>query len=80
MKNSCVEQIRPTAIGRCIGLDRLATWDEARWAISQGTFEFGGLCDDFREADSDCSGRPRRFPEDNACLAIAYEMIDCISN
>jgi hypothetical protein len=43
-----------------IGLDRLATWYEVRCAMlvsSQCAFELGGACDDFRDMDSDFSGR-----------------------
>jgi hypothetical protein len=66
-----------------IGLDRLATWNEVRCAMSfssQGGFELVCACDDFREIDSDFSGRACNLPEDIMWLAIASEMLDSISN
>lgn len=83
MKISCSEQTRPAVVGSCLGLDRLATWDEvccAMSSLSHGAFELAGVCDDFREVDSDSSGRACNLSEDAAWLAIASEMIDCIRN
>ena len=83
MKNSCLEQMRPAVIGSCIGLDRLATWDEVCRAmpfLSHGAFELVGACDDFREMDSDFRGRACNHPEDTAWLAIANEALDSVSN
>jgi len=48
--------------------------------LSHGAFELAGVCDDFREVDSDFSGRACNLSEDAAWSAIANEMIDCISN
>jgi hypothetical protein len=66
-----------------IGLDRLATWDEVRCAMSfssPGAFGHLDACNDFREMDSDFSGRACNPPEDIAWLAIASKMLDSTSN
>jgi hypothetical protein len=66
-----------------IVLDRLATWDEVRCAMSfssQGAFELAGACGDFREMDSDFSDRACNLPEDIVWLAIVSRMTDFISN
>jgi hypothetical protein len=65
-----------------IGLDRIATWNEVRCAMSsssQGAFEFGG-CGDFREVDSDFRGRAYSLPENIVWLAIVSETLDSTSN
>jgi hypothetical protein len=71
------------AVESPIGLDRLATWDEVRSAMSfssQGAFELVGTCDDCRELDSDFAGRACNLSEDIMCLAIVSEMPDSMSN
>jgi hypothetical protein len=71
------------AIESPIGLDRLATWDEVRSAmsfLSQGASELVGACDDCRELDSDFTGRARNLSEDIMWLAIVSEMPDSMSN
>jgi hypothetical protein len=66
-----------------IGLDRLATWDEVRCAMSfssHDAFELVGACDAFREMDSDFSGRACHLPDDIVWLAMVNEMLDSTSN
>jgi hypothetical protein len=66
-----------------IGLDRLATWNEVRCAMSmsfQGALELVGACNNFREVDSDFSGRACNLSEDIMWLAIVNEMPDSKSN
>ena len=66
-----------------MGLDRLATWNEVRCALSlspQGDFELAGACNDFREMDSDFSGRACNLSEDSVWMAILSEIVDSISN
>jgi hypothetical protein len=66
-----------------IGLDRLATCNEVRCAMSfssQGVFELVGACDASREMDSDFSGRPGDLSEDIVWLAMVSEMLDSTSN
>ena len=66
-----------------IGLDRLATWNEVRCAMSfssQGAFELVGRCDDFLDMDTDFSGRACNLPEDIVWLAIVNRMLDSTSN
>jgi hypothetical protein len=65
------------------GLDRLATQDEVRRAMSFSTpcaLEFVGLRDDFSEVDSDASGREPKLREEIEWLMIAREMRDCVNN
>ena len=65
------------------GLDRLATRNEGRCAMSfssQGAFGLVGACDDFREMDSDFSGRACNLPEHTMWLAIVSGMLDSTSN
>jgi hypothetical protein len=67
------------AIESPIGLDRLATWDEVRSAMSfssQGASELVGTC----ELDSDFAGRACNLSEDIMWLAIISEMPDSMSN
>jgi hypothetical protein len=69
-----------SSVESCIGLDRLATWDEVRYAMaSQGAFELVGACDDCRELDPDFTGRARNLSKDT-WLAIVSEMPDSMSN
>jgi hypothetical protein len=66
-----------------IGLDRLATWNEVRCAMSfssPGAFGLVGSCDDFREVDSDLSGRACNLPEDIMWLTVVSGMLDSKSN
>jgi hypothetical protein len=69
--------MRPLDTERFIGLDRLATWNEVRYALSsssQGIIELAGPRDDSSEIDSDFSGRTGNFPEDDMWWTIASEM------
>jgi hypothetical protein len=69
----------PVDIKNSIGLDRLATWNEVRCAMSFSTqvaIELVGTCDDFREIDSDFNGRACNLPEDKMWSAIVSEMLD----
>jgi hypothetical protein len=75
--------MKPVDIESPIGLDRLATWGEVRCAMSfwsQGPFELIGPCDEFREMDSDLSGRAPKLPEDMMWFEIAREIVDLKSN
>jgi len=59
MKNFSVKE-------NCIGLDRLATWDEVRCAMaawSQGLFELGCTSGDRGDVKSDASGGLGVFPD-----------------
>ena len=65
------------------GLDRLATQDEVRRAMScssPGALEFAGFRDDFSEKDSDASGRASKLREAIEWLTIAREVQDFIDN
>jgi hypothetical protein len=71
--------MKPENVKSPIGLDRLATWNEVRCAMSfwsQGALELLGPCDEFREIDSDLSGRACKLSEDMNWLEIASEMVD----
>jgi hypothetical protein len=75
--------MKPVGIESPTGLDRLATSNEVRWALSfspQGAFVLVGNCDDSREMDSDFSGRACNLPQGIVWLAIASEMRDSTSN
>jgi hypothetical protein len=75
--------MKPVDIECPTGLDRLATSNEVRCALSfspQGTFVLVGDCDDFREMDSDFKVRACNLPQDIVWLAIASEMRDSASN
>ena len=75
--------MKPIDIDSSIGLDRLATLNEVRYAMSfssQGALGFVVGCDDFRTMDSDFSGRGVNLPEDIVWLEIASEMLDSKSN
>jgi hypothetical protein len=69
--------MKPLDIERSIGLDRLATWNEVRYALSfssQCIIEVAGPRDDSGKSDSDFSGRTGNLPEDDMWLAIVSEM------
>jgi len=71
--------MKPVDIESPIGLDRLATWDEVRCAMSfwsQGALELVSPCDEFREMDSGLSLRAPKLPEDMTWLDIDSEMVD----
>ncbi len=75
--------MKPVNIDNFTGLDRIATWNEVRYAIS--AFSFGinqskSVHDDLLELDSDFSDRPEFLSEDDMWAAIVSEMPDCISN
>jgi hypothetical protein len=75
MNSECIESF--------VGLDRLATQDEVRRAMSSSSpraLEFVGLRDDFSEMDSDASGRAPNLREAIEWLMIAREMQDFICN
>jgi hypothetical protein len=66
-----------------IVLDRIATWNEVRYAMafkSQVPFESVGARDDLIEMDSSVSGRACDLSEDAMWLAIAREMPDSKCN
>ena len=66
-----------------IGLDRIATWNEVRYALSfssQCIIELPGPRDDSSKIDSDFSGRTGNLSEDDMWLAIVGEMPDSKSN
>jgi hypothetical protein len=70
-------------IENSIGLDRIATWNEVRYAVafpSQVPFESFGAIDDLIEMDSSVSGRACDVSEDAMWLAIAQEMPDSKCN
>jgi hypothetical protein len=65
------------------GLDRIATWNEVRYALSfssQCIIELAGPCDDSSKIDSDFNGRTGNLSEDDMWLAIVGEMPDSKSN
>jgi hypothetical protein len=71
------------AIERSIGLDRVATCDEVRYAMafpSQVTCESVGAHDDLIEMDFGVRGRDCNLPEDAMWRAIAQEMPDSKCN
>ena len=66
-----------------IGLDRIATWNEVRYALSfssQCIIELAGPRDDSSKIDSDFSGLTGNLSEDDMWLAIIGEMPDSKSN
>jgi hypothetical protein len=70
-------------VASSVGLDRLATPDEIRCAMSHSSptaLEFLGLGGDFSEMDSDASGRPPNLREELEWLMIVREMRNCIGN
>jgi hypothetical protein len=83
LRGTCLSLMKLVDIESSIGLDRLATWNEVRCAMSvssQGALEVIGACDDFRKMDSDFSRRACNLPADIMWLAIISEMPDSISN
>jgi len=75
MNSGCIESF--------VGLDRLATPDEVRRAMSSSSpraLEFLGLRDDFSEMDFNASGRAPNLREAIEWLMIAREMQDFICN
>ena len=66
-----------------VGLDRLATGDEVRCAMSFSSPDalgLVGLCDEFSEMDSDCNGRACNLRGDIEWSMIVLEMRDSISS
>jgi hypothetical protein len=66
-----------------IGLDRIATWNEVRYAMafpSQVPVESVGARDDLIEMDSSVSGRACDLSEDDMWLAIARGIPDSKCN
>jgi len=58
--------MKPADIGNSIGLDRLSTrieYFDALSLLSQGSFDFAGEHDDFREMGADSSGRACGVPK-----------------
>ena len=75
--------MKTVEIKSSIGLDRLATWNEVRCAmscLSQASSELARSWDDSHEADSDFRGRACNLPEDDMWLAIISDMPDSRSN
>jgi hypothetical protein len=75
--------MKPVNIENFTGLDRIATWNEVRCAMSaspQGALPFKSVRDDFLEVDSDFGDRARNLSEDDMWLAIVNEMPDSKSN
>jgi len=71
------------AVESPIGLDRLATWNEVRSAVSfscQGHFEVVCTCDDCHEVDSDITNRADNFFKDVMLLTIVSEMPNVMSS
>jgi hypothetical protein len=67
MKNFSVKE-------NCIGLDRLATWDEVRCAMalsSQGASELGSTSGGPRDAKSDAAGCVGVFPDEGHEFFVA---------
>jgi hypothetical protein len=76
------ESDRPCSEGS-IGLARLATCDEVRYAMSvssQGTLDLVRACDDFPNIGSYLSDRVCRLPEDIVWLAIFSGALDSVRN
>ena len=75
--------MKPVYIEGSLGLDRQATWNEVRWALSsssQSIVVHDGPRDDSSNIDSDFNGRTGNLPEDDMWLAIVSEMPDSKSN
>ena len=67
MKNFSVKE-------NCIGLDRLATWDEVRRAMaawSQGAFELGYTSGGHGDVKSDAAGWLGVFPDEEHQFFVA---------
>ena len=75
--------MKVVAVESFIGIDRIATCNEVRYAMSftsPGGFEFVSDCDDSSETDSDFNGRACNLSEENMWLAIASAIPDSKSN
>ena len=75
--------MKPVDVKHSIGLDRLATCNEVRSAMSfssQSAFGLISACDESREMDSEFSGRACNLSEDNVWLEFVSEMVDSKSN
>jgi len=75
MNRGCIES--------AVGLDRLATFEEVRCAmsfLSPADLGFVGLRDDFSAMDPDSNGRAAHHREESAWLMIVHKMRDCIGN
>jgi hypothetical protein len=75
--------MKPVNIDNSTGLDRIATWNEVRYAMSvssQGINSFKIVRDDFLEVDSDLNERAQNLSEDDMWLAIVNKMPDSKSN
>jgi hypothetical protein len=62
--------MKPVDIKSSIGLDRLATWNEVRCAMSmssQRSFAVGGACEDVLDMDSERSDRAGNPPRSPPC-------------
>jgi hypothetical protein len=71
------------AVESPIGLDRLATWEEVRSAMSfssQSAFEPVDSGGDCREVDSDFTSRACKLSEDTMWLVIVRDTPDSMSN
>jgi hypothetical protein len=67
----------------CIGLDRLATWDEVRYAMelsSQSAWEPGCTLPGYDEVEFDAAGLIGGPPEKLAWLELLQERLDPKSN
>lgn len=67
----------------CGALDRLATWDEVRYAMtfwSQGASELGCTLSGHRDLKSDAAGRVDVFSEKLEWLALISERLNRNSN
>jgi len=75
--------MKPIRMDNSTGLDRMATWTEARFAMcvmSQGTLPPKSACDEFTEVDSDIKDRPPNLSKGVVWLAIVNGMLDSKSN
>jgi len=75
--------MKPIKFNNSAGSDRIATWNEARFAMavsSQGTLSTKSVRDEFIEVDSGIKDRARNLSEDDMWLAIVNEMADSESN
>jgi hypothetical protein len=80
-RGSCLSLTKLADIESSIGSDRLATWNEVCRALSFSSQDATKpACDDFRETNSDFSGRTGNLPENDMWLAIVSEMPDSRSN
>jgi hypothetical protein len=75
--------MKPAQAESNIGLDRLATWNEIRTAISfsfPSDGEIAGGNEDFLGMESDFGARECQPQEDHLWLAIANKILDSPSN